>query len=76
MIQGVWFSREPTGYHMKLAMGQAGMHEFSFDSMLVDQRLGRGQQVGPERWAYRDALTGEKFEFHEAFDRSLIVLDE
>jgi hypothetical protein len=70
VLEAVSFAKDRDRYRMSLGMGRSGSHSFSFESILVDQRLGRARQVGAQQWIYRDVLTNEEFDFHEPFERS------
>ncbi|XXY54661.1 hypothetical protein WME91_26365 [Sorangium sp. So ce269] len=71
VLTAVSFAKDGDRYRMSLGMARSGSHSFSFESILVDQRLGRGRQVGAQEWVYSDVLTNEEFDFYEPFDRSL-----
>ncbi|XYH96917.1 hypothetical protein ACMHYB_55625 [Sorangium sp. So ce1128] len=73
LLTAVSFAKDRDRYRMSLGMARSGSHSFSFESILVDQRLGRGRQVGAQEWVYSDVLTNEEFDFYEPFDRSLDV---
>ncbi|WP_437811570.1 hypothetical protein [Sorangium sp. So ce1078] len=69
VLEAVSFAKDHNRYRVELGMGLSGSHGFIFESMMVDQRLGRARQVGAQRWVYRDLLTDEEFDFYEPFDR-------
>ncbi|WP_234023055.1 hypothetical protein [Sorangium cellulosum] len=75
MLEAVSLKKERSRYRINLGMGRSGSHSFLFESILIDQRLGRATKVGAQQWIYHDVATGEEFDFYQPFDHSLDMTD-
>jgi hypothetical protein len=44
-----------------------GGFEFECKEIILDSKIGQGEQVGPEEWIYRDLSTKKVFDFYHPF---------